>query len=200
LQINYFNYLFNGFKYTQNDFCLQINKTIFILFISAFALSTVAAHAQDSTIKKTDSSIVQLDSTNIKTDLTNFTEDNTVKTKKRIVYKAVPGAIYYGLASYYANKFSGRRTAYGETFSQSKFTCACNILPLGTWIKVTNIRNKRSIMVKINDRIHPRIKRIVDLTKAGAQRLGFVSSGLTKVKVEVLGKRKPTKSTFVKSL
>ena len=97
--------------------------------------------------------------------------------------------VFYGQASFYANKFNGRRTASGETFDQKKFTCACNVLPLGTWIKVTNLRNKRTVIVKINDRIHPKMKRVVDLSRSAAQKLGYVSSGLTRVKVEVVDKK-----------
>jgi rare lipoprotein A len=96
--------------------------------------------------------------------------------------------VLYGMASFYSNKFNGRKTANGEIFSQAKFTCACNVLPLGTWIKVTNLRNGRSVIVKTNDRLHPKMKRIIDLTRAAAVKLGYVSSGLTRVKVEVLGK------------
>ena len=94
--------------------------------------------------------------------------------------------IFYGQASFYSGKFNGRRTASGEIFDQNKLTCACNVLPLGTWVKVTNLRNKRTVIVKINDRIHPKMRRVVDLSKAAAQKLGYVSSGLTRVKVEVM--------------
>lgn len=99
--------------------------------------------------------------------------------------------VLYGMASFYSNKFIGRKTANGEIFNQNKLTCACNVLPLGTWIRVTNLRNGRTVIVKTNDRLHPRMKRIVDLTKAAAIKLNFVSSGLTRVKVEVLGKKQP---------
>jgi rare lipoprotein A len=99
--------------------------------------------------------------------------------------------ILYGLASFYHNKFNGRKTANGEIFSQKKLTCACNVLPLGTWIKVTNMRNGHTVVVKTNDRLHPRMKRIIDLTRAAAVQLGYVSSGITRVKVEVLGKKAP---------
>ncbi|MBX2888193.1 MAG: septal ring lytic transglycosylase RlpA family protein [Ferruginibacter sp.] len=92
----------------------------------------------------------------------------------------------YGLASYYAQKFQGRKTANGETFDHDKLTAACNVLPLGTWIKITNLRNNHSIKVKTNDRLHPNSRRIVDLTQEGAQRLGFVKHGLTRVKIEIL--------------
>ncbi len=97
--------------------------------------------------------------------------------------------VFFGQASFYSNKFNGRRTASGETFDQKKLTCACNVLPLGTWIKVTNMRNGRSAIVKVNDRIHPKMKRIVDLSKAGAQKLGYVANGLTRVKVELADKK-----------
>lgn len=98
---------------------------------------------------------------------------------------------YYGTASYYADKFEGRKTASGEIFSQKKMTAACNVLPLGTWIKVTNLRNGKSVIVKTNDRLHPRMTRIVDLSRSAAQQLGYIRSGLTRVKVEVYGKKKP---------
>jgi rare lipoprotein A len=92
------------------------------------------------------------------------------------------------LESFYAQKFNGRKTANGNTFSSIKYTAACNVLPLGTWIKVTNLKNDKSIIVYINDRLHPKNKRLVDLSKTAAEKLGYVSYGLTKVKVEVLGK------------
>jgi rare lipoprotein A len=97
--------------------------------------------------------------------------------------------VFYGQASFYANKFNGRKTASGELFDQKKLTCACNVLPLGTWIKVTNLRNGQSVIVKVNDRIHPKMKRITDLSKSAAQRLGYVSKGLTRVKVELIEKK-----------
>ena len=99
--------------------------------------------------------------------------------------------IIYGTASFYANSFNGKKTANGETFSQKKMTAACNVLPLGTWIRVTNLRNGRSVLVRTNDRLHARMKRVVDLSRSAAEKLNYVKSGLTQVKVEVLGKKKP---------
>ena len=109
--------------------------------------------------------------------------------------QAVPGKkantentkrVFYGQASFYANKFNGKKTASGEIFSQKKLTCACNVLPLGTWVKVTNLHNGCSVIVKTNDRIHPKVRRVVDLSRAAADKLGFISRGLTRVKVEVI--------------
>lgn len=99
----------------------------------------------------------------------------------------------YGTASYYAAKFHGRETANGEIYDERKMTAACNVLPLGTWIRVTNLANHRSVIVKTNDRLHARMTRIVDLSRIAAEKLGYVGAGLTKVKVEVLEKVKDTK-------
>jgi len=99
------------------------------------------------------------------------------------------GKVLYGQASYYANKFHGRRTASGEIFSQEKLTAACNVLPLGTWIQVTNLKNGKIIVVKTNDRLHPKTRRLIDLTRAGAKKLGYISRGLTRVKIEVLDQK-----------
>jgi rare lipoprotein A len=97
--------------------------------------------------------------------------------------------VLYGTASFYANKFEGRQTASGEIFSQKKMTAACNLLPLGTWIKVTNLRNGRSVVVKVNDRLYYRMKRVVDLSTVAAKQIGH-RDGLTRVKVEVLERKK----------
>jgi len=95
---------------------------------------------------------------------------------------------YYGIASYYADKFNGRPTANGEIYDSRKLTAACNVLPLGTWIRVTNLKNNKTVIVKTNDRLHPRMKRIVDLSRAAAEKLAYTARGLTQVKVEVIEK------------
>src|SRR6266705_6163524 len=80
----------------------------------------------------------------------------------------------YGIASYYSNKFQGRPTASGELFDQNKMTCAHNGLPMGTWLKVTNLRNNRTVVVRVNDRLNYRNHRLVDLTRSAAAYLGYV--------------------------
>jgi rare lipoprotein A len=94
----------------------------------------------------------------------------------------------YGIASYYADKFNGRETANGEVYDGKKMTAACNVLPMGTWIRVTNLSNHRWVVVKTNDRLHARMTRVVDLSRSAAEKLGYIGKGLTKVKVEVLEK------------
>ncbi len=115
-----------------------------------------------------------------------------VVTKNEV--KAAPSkttvkkTVLFGQASFYASKFHGRKTANGEIFSQEKFTAACNSLPLGTWIKVTNLINSKFVILKTNDRLHPKTTRLVDLSKVAAQKLGYIGRGLTRVKVEVISK------------
>lgn len=99
--------------------------------------------------------------------------------------------IQYGVASFYHNKFQGRKTATGELFDQQKMTAAHNSVPLGTWVKVTSVRNGKWVVVRVNDRLHHKNPRLVDLSKTAAEKLGYVGRGITRVKVEVLGKKKP---------
>jgi rare lipoprotein A len=114
----------------------------------------------------------------------SIAQQKTSGNKK--IGKSDKSDIRYGVASFYADKFNGRKTASGQIFSQNKLTCACNVLPLGTWVKVTNISNGKSVKLLVNDRLHPRMRRLVDLSKSAAKKLGFISSGLVKVKLEVL--------------
>jgi rare lipoprotein A len=104
---------------------------------------------------------------------------------------------YYGIASFYADKFNGRQTANGDIYAHDKPSAACNVLPLGTWIRVTNLKNERSVIVRVNDRLHPRMKRIVDLNKDSAEKLGYAKKGLEEVKVEVLEVKKSKSNKII---
>ena len=97
--------------------------------------------------------------------------------------KTILLTIIIGLASYYSDRFEGKRTASGETFRQAKLTAASNAYRLGTYVKVTNISNNKSVVVKINDRVkNPNI--LIDLSEAAARQLGYIKKGVTKVKVQ----------------
>ena len=89
-----------------------------------------------------------------------------------------------GTASYYHNKFDGRKTSSGEVFRQNLYTCAHKTLPFGTMLKVTNLSNDSTVVVKVNDRLPMRSKRVIDLSLVAAKQLNFVSKGLTKVELE----------------
>jgi rare lipoprotein A len=91
-----------------------------------------------------------------------------------------------GVASYYSDKFHGRRTANGERYDRDGLTAMHSRLPFGTIIKVTNLRNQRSVHVRVNDRTRSRHGRLLDLSKRAARELGFVGTGLARVEIEIV--------------
>ncbi|MBW0149023.1 septal ring lytic transglycosylase RlpA family protein [Marinobacter sp. CAU 1620] len=99
-----------------------------------------------------------------------------------------PGAGFTetGQASYYADKFQNRTTASGALYTHDRLTAAHKTLPFGSMVKVTNIKNGKSVTVEINDR-GPFVQgRIIDLSKSAFRRIGSTSEGLINVKIEVL--------------
>lgn len=95
-------------------------------------------------------------------------------------------AAQYGLASYYGLEFAGRATASGEIFDPQALTCAHPDLPFGTRLKVTNMKNNKWTIVRVNDR-GPWVRgRIVDLSYAAASRIGMIADGVVRVKIEVV--------------
>ena len=92
----------------------------------------------------------------------------------------------FGTASFYHNKFNGRKTTSGERFSNDSLTAAHKTLPLGTFVMVTNLKNDSVVYVKINDRLPYKSKRSIDLSVKAAKQLNFIKAGLTKVRIEVL--------------
>jgi len=91
-----------------------------------------------------------------------------------------------GKASFYANRFHGRRTASGRPYRKDAYTAAHRTLPLGTWVRVTNTRNDHSVLVEINDRGPYARRRIIDLSRAAAGKIGMIRSGTAPVRVEVV--------------
>ncbi len=97
------------------------------------------------------------------------------------------GKIVYGVASFYSKSLQGSETSTGEFLDQAKMTAASNFYKLNTWVRVTNLSNNKSIVVRINDRMHQRMAdrgRVIDVTRGGAIALGFVYRGLTRVMLE----------------
>jgi rare lipoprotein A len=94
-----------------------------------------------------------------------------------------------GKASYYADKYQGRQTANGERFNQNARTAAHKTLAFGTWVKVTNKRNGRSVVVRINDR-GPFVKgRVIDLSKSAFSAIANPRLGVIGVVVEIVERR-----------
>jgi rare lipoprotein A len=97
-----------------------------------------------------------------------------------------PGLREEGMASWYGPGFAGRTTANGEVFDPSLLTAAHRTLPFGTRVRVTNLATNRSVEVRINDRGPFKAGRIIDLSRASAERIGLVGSGVSRVRVEVM--------------
>lgn len=90
------------------------------------------------------------------------------------------------LASWYGPGFHGNRTANGERYNQWDFTAAHRSLPFGTRVKVTNLSNGRSVVVRVNDDGPHVPGRVIDLSRGAAERIGMVSSGVAPVRLQVL--------------
>lgn len=105
--------------------------------------------------------------------IVSFSKDNTNDAKT-------------SFASYYHDKFNGRKTASGEIFSNSKFTAANRTLPFGTKIKVTNLRSGKSVVVRINDRGPFHSSRSLDLSKAAYASIGSTAKGTMPVEYEII--------------
>lgn len=91
-----------------------------------------------------------------------------------------------GSASFYGSRHHGKRTASGEPFDQHALTAAHRSLPFGTRVQVTNLKNQRSVVVRINDRGPHTRGRLIDLSRAAAQRLDMIRSGTARVRVQSL--------------
>jgi len=92
----------------------------------------------------------------------------------------------FGVASFYAKKFEGRKCSSGQKFRHDSLTAAHKTLKFGTKVKVTNLKNDSIVFVTINDRLPRSSKRKIDLTMRAAKQLNFVKRGLTKVRIEIL--------------
>ncbi len=117
----------------------------------------------------------------------------TVKGKTYHVLPSAKNFTETGMASWYGPGFHGRRTASGERFNQKAMTAAHKTLPFGTSVLVENLANGREVVVRINDRGPFSSKRIIDLSKGAAQKLGMIGSGTARVRITALhdGRRPP---------
>lgn len=106
--------------------------------------------------------------------------------EKTPTYKIPLASVYYGQASWYGPGFYGNLTANGEVYRPGTMTAAHKSLPFGTRVRVTNLHNGRSRIVRINDRGPYVGGRILDLSETAASSLGVIDSGVASVKIEVL--------------
>ncbi len=107
-------------------------------------------------------------------------------TPTRITFQPIPVNTQVGVASWYGPGFQGRPTASGPPFDMNAMTCAHRHLPLGTRIKVTDLRNCRSLILRVNDRGPYVAGRVLDVSRAAAKYLGFLGAGLAPVRIEIV--------------
>lgn len=93
-----------------------------------------------------------------------------------------------GSASYYSSSMNGRKTSSGEVFNNNLLTAAHKSMALGTMVKVTNLKNDSTVVLKVNDRLSKSSSHVIDVTLAAAKKLNFVRNGITTVTVEPLTK------------
>ncbi len=144
---------------------VKVEPVQFVYAVPKSDLDTVRAMLQNDSLRVSDS--LKLDS---------------AKTKENVLL---------GIASFYSTNLDGTKTATGETYRNNKLTAASNDLKLNTWVKVTNLKNNKYVILRINDRMHPRMQkkgRVLDLSRAAARKLDFIKSGLAQVRVEVVPK------------
>lgn len=111
----------------------------------------------------------------------------STKSSRATTVPAAPGTRIVGLASWYGQRHQGHATASGEIYDTSKLTAAHRTLPFGTRLRVTNVENGRSVVVRVNDR-GPWVKdRVLDVSMAAARALGMVGDGVARVEIVVLG-------------
>jgi len=154
--------------------------SIGLLFWAPDMHGNAAKSAIKDTIIIEPDTIVQVADTLLKADSTLMT-DSVILNGKQVK----------GIASFYSANLDGTITATGEIYRNNKYTGASNNLKLNTWVRVTNLNNGKMVIVRINDRMHPRMKkrgRVIDLSRIAAKKLDFMKNGLTKVKLEVIEK------------
>ncbi len=149
--------------------------------LSAFLLCGAAAAASnlDAVSPKSGSSSPSIPVKSIRS-------ENKVEKGKLAKASAKSGKVQVGTASWYGKQFHGRQTASGDTYDMFQFTAAHRTLPLGTLVKVTNLRNGKWVVVKVNDRGPYVGHRVMDVSYGAAQMMGFRQRGIEKVKLEVI--------------
>jgi len=115
-------------------------------------------------------------------------------TKAKLAKKSKPYQV--GTASWYGSYFHGKETASGEPFNMYDLTAAHPSLPLGTYVKVTNLRNGRSLVVRVNDRGPVVEGRIIDLSYAAARELDFKKQGIQRVRLDLV-ETPPTSRPYI---
>ena len=151
-------------------------------------------NAAEVTVEKEKASQESVMVTNLNTIYQNKEENLNVNSKNKAVADTFEKVIeerekythfQTGMASYYGGSWHGKKTANGEIFNENSLTAAHKTLPFGTKVKVTNLDNGKSVVVRINNRGPYSKGRVIDLSKAAFSKIASTSKGVTRVKLEV---------------
>jgi rare lipoprotein A len=156
-----------------------MTKTTKLVFMVLIGLAMIEFSAGQSLNAATSSKV---------TKATQVTAKHSVSRAKSAKYAKVSKAApsLKGVAAVYADKFNGRKTSSGQRFSQQALTAAHKTLPLGTIVRVTNVRNNQSVDVVVNDRGPWHKSRVIDLSSAAANKIGMLRAGLAQVELEIV--------------
>ncbi len=164
-----------------------MNKLFIVIFVFQFLFLGCTP------IKKNNSSKSYKDivNENVIPKVENYSKYGNQETYKvfGVKYKTLETHIGYseiGIASWYGKKFHGKLTSSREVYDMYKITAAHKILPIPCYVKVTNLKNNKSLIVRVNDRGPFKKGRIIDLSYAAAKKLGIVEKGIAKVLVEAI--------------
>jgi rare lipoprotein A len=113
--------------------------------------------------------------------LTLFNSIGLAKTEKNEFSESQTG-----IASYFNDKYHGKKTASGELYNKNALTTTHATLPFGTILHVVNLQNNRSVDVRVNSRAHKNNRRLLDLSKQAAKDLDFLQAGIARVKITIL--------------
>ncbi|MDJ0572592.1 MAG: septal ring lytic transglycosylase RlpA family protein [Pleurocapsa sp. MO_192.B19] len=191
-------------NYLKNSKFLAISAFLSILNIG-LVTSTVEARPSYQSLKSTRKMVSLKTTTNQHLDLdlasgfadptqkANLKQQNNFELSKTqqiipLRNQSLIANVFGGQASWYGPGFHGRLTANGEVYNQNAFTAAHPSLAFGTRVKVTNLNNGRSVVVRINDRGPYAGGRVIDVSAAAANSLGMINSGVAPVEVTILGK------------
>jgi|GEM_PF-6793364 len=195
-----------------------MRRKLLIITVTTYLLCNLSIAASKSDLPKVDlvntvhNSNITVEKYTVKGITPEKSEKNTPKqsilstklgkTTQRNAQKISPKPVWSqtGQASWYGSAFHGRKTASGEPFDMYQFTAAHPTLPIGTLLKVTNLRNKRTVVVRVNDRGPYVGERVIDLSFSAAQVLGYSENGIAKVKIERMEQENLAKNVTPTSL
>ena len=165
-------------------------KYFFIIILTLFiGVKSSTQSGVNRQIPINDTIIISLDTLITRMDTLHLGDSTEMESLKIELKTNKSAKKINGIASFYSKNLDGTKTATGEIYKNSKMTGASNNLKLNTWVRVTNLSNGNTVIVRINDRMHPRMAkkgRVIDLSRAAAAELDFLKKGLTKVQLEVV--------------